>query len=326
MRKVLIVDDDTRIIQTLGSLLREEASVTLATSGEDAMMIAKANKPDLILLDVAMPGMDGFAVCGKLKNDPQTKSIPVIFIAAEDDGHDQTRGFELGAVDYVTKPFNLPIIAAKVKSLLAHLPASTVNGSADSRRRGADAPRKAEGNGRRAVEGGCRRAGKNDRSSLKNRLLSRQTGKIAAVAALLLFAGIGYGKYFKDSPAPPDAPQSRSYIPAKPDSPGRASSVDWVKNTSCGAIPKVSWWGTLTHKNMVEYVNQRHAGDWAPYIAKWEQQLVLMKDILSRDGTAKTKDGALLQGKELEAHIADLKTRVDVAVCLAGEAAVAKSR
>lgn len=343
-RKVLIVDDETTSIQALGDLLRDEAKITFATSGEDALMIAKANRPDLILLDVVMPGMDGFAVCRKLKSDPQTKSIPVIFIAAKDDEHDQAQGFELGAVDYVTKPLNSQIVAAKVKSLLAHLPtASTID--SDSSRRAADASRRATDTGRKAVaiagddgsinsrraadasykavENRDRRAEKSDRRPSGNKLFSMRAVTIAAVVGLLLFVGIGYGKYSKDSPAPPDASRTKLNIPAKPDSPGRASPTDWVKNTGCGTIPKVSWWGTLTHQSMVEYVNQKHGGNWAPYIAKWEQQLVLMKDILSRDGIAKTKDGARLQGKELEAHVADLKKRVDVAVCLAGEAAAA---
>lgn len=105
--KVLIVDDVPENIQILVHLLTEKGlKVNYAESGTKALKAIKNNIPDLILLDVSMPGMDGFEVCEKLKNDPATAHIPVIFLTAKVDQQDVINGLEKGAVDYVTKPFN----------------------------------------------------------------------------------------------------------------------------------------------------------------------------------------------------------------------------
>ncbi len=105
--RVLIVDDVPENIQILVHLLNEKGlKVNFAESGIKALKAIKNNIPDLILLDVSMPGMDGFEVCEKLKKDPLTADIPVIFLTAKVDQEDVINGLEKGAVDYVTKPFN----------------------------------------------------------------------------------------------------------------------------------------------------------------------------------------------------------------------------
>lgn len=116
---ILIVDDIPANIKVLGEALRFEYQVRLATEGERALKIAgSSNPPDLILLDIVMPKMDGYEVCRRLKEDSSTRNIPVIFITAMAEEEDETRGLALGAVDYITKPFSLPIVKARVKTHL----------------------------------------------------------------------------------------------------------------------------------------------------------------------------------------------------------------
>jgi len=117
--KILIVDDVPKNIQVLGSLLfHENLDVTFASNGHDAITLAKMNPIDLILLDVMMPGMDGFETCKKLKENPATSQIPVIFMTALNELQDKISGFQAGAVDFITKPFESEEVLARVKSQL----------------------------------------------------------------------------------------------------------------------------------------------------------------------------------------------------------------
>lgn len=114
---VLIVDDAKGNIKVLAELLRAEFKIRATTSGEKALEIAFSdNPPDLILLDVMMPEMDGYEVCKRLKSSAQTKGIPIIFITGKVLEEDEIYGLNLGAVDYITKPFNPVIIKARVNT------------------------------------------------------------------------------------------------------------------------------------------------------------------------------------------------------------------
>ncbi len=117
---ILVVDDTPDNITLLCSLLGEQYKNKVATNGAKALKIAMADpQPDLILLDIMMPEMDGYEVCRRLKEDPQTRHIPVIFLTAKTQHGDETKGFELGAVDYITKPIVPPILMARVQTHLA---------------------------------------------------------------------------------------------------------------------------------------------------------------------------------------------------------------
>ena len=119
-RLVLIVDDTPTNVAVISSLLKEVYRTKVATNGEKALAIANGvEKPDLILLDVMMPGMDGYEVCRRLKANPETAEIPVIFLTAKTDAVDEEKGFEVGAIDYIHKPFSAPIVLARVKTQLA---------------------------------------------------------------------------------------------------------------------------------------------------------------------------------------------------------------
>ncbi len=104
--RILIVDDVSRNLELLGEILRsDEREILAANQGERALLLAKNTLPDLILLDVMMPGMDGFKVCRQLKADPATAQIPIIFITSKNEQEDIVKGFNEGAVDYIVKPF-----------------------------------------------------------------------------------------------------------------------------------------------------------------------------------------------------------------------------
>lgn len=116
---VLVVDDVPDNLALVGGLLEDFYAVRYATSGEKALRIATSdNPPDIILLDIVMPEMDGLEVCRRLKADPATASIPVIFVTSKTEAEDETRGFALGAVDYISKPVSPPILLARVKTHL----------------------------------------------------------------------------------------------------------------------------------------------------------------------------------------------------------------
>ncbi len=116
---ILIVDDTPQNIQILGKGLRDENySIAVASSGKEALKAVEKFLPDLILLDIMMPEMDGFETCRRLKRDPKTEHIPVIFLTALADADSLVKGFEYGAIDYITKPFNTREVSARVKTHL----------------------------------------------------------------------------------------------------------------------------------------------------------------------------------------------------------------
>ncbi|MBF0399337.1 MAG: response regulator [Magnetococcales bacterium] len=118
--KILLVEDEQHNIVVLGSALRHLYQVNVATSGEQALeKLATPPYPDMILLDIVMPGISGFAVCQSLKRNPGTADIPIIFITAKDSEADETMGFDLGAVDFISKPIRPAIVSARVQTHLA---------------------------------------------------------------------------------------------------------------------------------------------------------------------------------------------------------------
>jgi putative two-component system response regulator len=117
---ILVVDDAPDSLTLLNALLRDEYKVKVANSGERALAIANSeSQPDLILLDIMMPEMDGYEVCERLKGDAHTRHIPVIFLTAKSEEADEQRGLDLGAMDYITKPIKGAIVRTRVRTQLA---------------------------------------------------------------------------------------------------------------------------------------------------------------------------------------------------------------
>jgi class 3 adenylate cyclase/AmiR/NasT family two-component response regulator len=115
---ILVVDDTPANIALLSEVLKADYRVKVATSGERALTLIAAEKPDLILLDIMMPDLSGYQVCERLKADAATRSIPIIFVTAMGDTEDEERGLALGAVDYIAKPISPPIVRARVRTQL----------------------------------------------------------------------------------------------------------------------------------------------------------------------------------------------------------------
>lgn len=116
--KILVIDDQTINIRLVGEIFKTDCDIFMAMDGEQGIAQCQATLPDLVLLDLVMPGIDGYEVCRRLKADPATQHIPIIFITSQRDEADEARGFALGAVDYVTKPFNQTVLAARVNTHL----------------------------------------------------------------------------------------------------------------------------------------------------------------------------------------------------------------
>ena len=117
--RLLLVDDEPTNLQVLRHVLQADYRLLFATDGARALQVAREQLPQLILLDIMMPGMDGYAVCRALKADPATAGIPVIFITALTDSQDETAGFDVGGVDYLTKPVSPPVVRARVRTHLS---------------------------------------------------------------------------------------------------------------------------------------------------------------------------------------------------------------
>lgn len=117
--EILVVDDNSENIQTVGNILsKKNYSLRFAGSGQQALQTLQFGKPDLILLDIAMPGIDGFAVCEKIKANPDTNDIPIIYLTAKTQPEDIIKGLKTGAVDYIKKPFNNEELQLRVKTHL----------------------------------------------------------------------------------------------------------------------------------------------------------------------------------------------------------------
>ncbi|HCY85290.1 MAG TPA: hybrid sensor histidine kinase/response regulator [Desulfobacteraceae bacterium] len=116
---LLLVDDTPSNIRVLNGILQDDYRIVVATNGPDALSLAASeNRPDLILLDIMMPDMDGYEVCRQLKASPQTQKIPLIFVTAKGEDKDESKGFAIGCVDYIKRPVSPPIVLARVQTHL----------------------------------------------------------------------------------------------------------------------------------------------------------------------------------------------------------------
>src|SRR5512141_3459249 len=116
--RILLVDDAKANLDILVEGLKSEHKLSLALNGEMALQVAARTPPDLVLLDIIMPGMDGYEVCRRLRERPETAEVPIMFLSSLEEVRNKTRGFEAGANDYLTKPFDMLEVKARVRSLL----------------------------------------------------------------------------------------------------------------------------------------------------------------------------------------------------------------
>ena len=116
---VLVVDDAPENLDLMKAILAPHYKVKLAINGEAALRLVAAGAPDIVLLDVMMPGMDGYEVCRRIKADPLRRDLPVLLVSAMSEAADEGRGCEAGAADFITKPVSAPVVLARVRSQLA---------------------------------------------------------------------------------------------------------------------------------------------------------------------------------------------------------------
>jgi len=133
--QILVVEDDRNIRELIEYALKKAGYRILgAGSGEDALKAVRAEPPDLIVLDLMLPGMDGLEFCRRLKDDPKTRAIPVVMLTAKSDETDIVTGLELGADDYITKPFSPRVVVARIRAILRRRGEEDVDESAEIRR------------------------------------------------------------------------------------------------------------------------------------------------------------------------------------------------
>ncbi|MHB0874952.1 MAG: response regulator transcription factor [Anaerolineae bacterium] len=118
MSRILVVDDDVDVAKTIENALRRSHTVFLAFSGVQGIQMGRQVKPDAIILDIAMPGMDGFEACRRMRDDPMLAEIPVLFLTAKGRIEDRIQGLQVGGDDYVTKPFNLQELELRIQAIL----------------------------------------------------------------------------------------------------------------------------------------------------------------------------------------------------------------
>lgn len=178
MNSILVVDDNAHLIALLGKMLEPLGQVRFATSGSAAMALMRSLPPDLVLLDAEMPGMNGYEVCQAMKVDPDLGAIPVIFVTAHDDVEAELRGLAAGAVDFIAKPVNEPVLLARVRTQLR------LKSLADELRRSA------------SIDGLTRLA---NRSSFDQRLAQEWARAVRARSGLsLLLLDVDHFKKFND--------------------------------------------------------------------------------------------------------------------------------
>ena len=303
---ILIVDDEPINIKVLSDLLKDDAQIIFATDGEKGIASVHENHPALILLDVMMPDLDGYEVCKRLKANPRTKSIPIIFITAMDHEQDVAAGLELGAIDYVTKPFNPDVVRMKVKNQLAHASSSVIAISDKS-------------------------APTTDPSDPQAKRSIGRGPVFALLAVSIIAAGIagywyldgpgvdritGGSSMSRNTPAPETGETGASTV--------RRADLSWVKTSKCAQPPQVAWWLNKTRQKIAGYAHTTYGGDWNSYINKWIQRRTKLEDISQRGSIAVTTSGVRLSGADLKAYIVQTTQRINVMRCLAEENAISR--
>jgi CheY-like chemotaxis protein len=356
--KVLFINVDGDILDIFIKGLQGEASISFTSEGSKALEMVRLNKPDLILLDVMTSDMSGFEACRVLKTDPVSQHIPVVFLTKNSDRENISKGLKLGATDYITEPLVPDVIIAKVRNFLEQITASRASERPkESSSSEAEQTLDQRPQGEARPDSFPKPAKKAQRVPLAKFLIIALFIVATAGGGYALFLnapvnvlnrfetlyswviGLDYRTelakllplplepVIEEDMAEEDLAEEDEQTPVQPQSnetvglpvatrvtpPTPAPSTD-----SCGDIPKIPWWGNASHESIITYVNNKNNGDWDVYIAKWERQLLKLRDIHSRGGTGITPIlGSRLHGPALAEYISQFEKRLDVARCLA---------
>ncbi len=295
--KLLIVDDEEINMKLLASFIDDvRVQPLFATNGSDALLIAHKQHPDLILLDVVMPDISGYDVCQKLKSDPSTRDIPIIFLTGQNSPQAEAKGLALGAVDYIAKPYDPNIVRTKIENQFAHI--SNI---------------------------GQRRSSPSIAMGKTIQRPELVAGVIVGLAvALIVGVGIFSGQFsFTGAPAGKitDAPDPGPGITR---SSAQRVSVGLAAETQCGEFPDVDWWTYNTHVTVAIYVRSNFSGDWDAYLDVWtERQQNLVNLFEAGVGARILNADIILSGDELATYVDQMAERVTVIECLRDEATLA---
>lgn len=348
--KVLLINLDDDILDTLIKGLQSEASITFTSTGSETFEMVRLHKPDLILLDLKKSDLNGFEICQALKADPESQSIPVVFLTRIGGAKNIARAFELGAIEYITEPLDHDAVNLKIQGLLAQIAASRPSEAPEE-----IIPSVEENRSEQRLE---QHPEQHPEQQPQHRRKGMSTAKFVIIALLLvLIEGGGYVWYTNDLPedridigsfldavlntvlqtgptgqtSAPDEEELVEEIKEEPlkepqsagikelSAPAENPAPEPVVSTeTCGEIPKVPWWSGATHESIIAYVNSKHDGDWDAYILKWENQLLNLQGVYSRGGTVVTPiQRSQLSGAALADYISQFERRLDVARCLA---------
>ena len=276
--RILIVEDEPDIREIISYNLRQAGlEPETAEDGEQALVKAESLRPDLIILDLMLPGIDGLEVCRLLKQRDSVRHIPVLMLTAKADEVDRIVGLELGADDYLTKPYDPRELALRVRNVLGRTTGTPVGGGH-----------------RPQVEAPFPEVPAADPAAPSRRGGGLAFGGLAGVIIFVL--GAAWFMTGREEPS---------------------SDTAWVVDSGCPRLPVVEWWAVNDHAAVVRYVQDKHEGDWQPYIRKWTRQHDKMRDIHDRGSTAVTRDGHRLSSQKLAAHIIKIENRLAVIRCLA---------
>ena len=302
-KHILVVEDDEFVQELLAICLRDKGyKVSVAATGKETRLFFGKERPDLVLLDLTLPDADGLDLAGEIR---AFSLVPIMVLTARKGRYDRLTALGVGADDYLTKPCDPEEILLRVRNILnragKQVPAAPPKGLGGT---GAAAGVWPPGGTAAALA-------------------------IAALAVAVIGIIIGAKMFFAETP-PSLAAGAGSPSAGSGDTKAQPATallgIEWVHNNTCGQIPRVEWWGEVSHMKVLNYVNTRHGGGWRPYIEKWALQQVKMQDIHDRGSAAITKEGIRLGGAELKAYIEKISKRLSVVRCLAMEASKAKSK
>ncbi len=295
--KLLIVDDEEINMKLLASFIDDvRVQPLFATNGSDALLIAHKQHPDLILLDVVMPDISGYDVCKKLKSDPDTRDIPIIFLTGQNNSEAEAKGLALGAVDYIAKPYDPIMVRTKIENQFAHI--SNI--------------------GQRRSSGSTAVQQSDQRPWL--------VGGVVAIVAIALITGVGiFSGQFSFTGAPAgnvaDAPDPGPGITRSSE---QRVSVGLAAETQCGEFPDVDWWTYNSHVTVAIYVRSNFGSDWGAYLDVWTERHQNLVNLFEAGVGARILNADIvLSGDELATYVDQMAERVTIIECLREEATLA---
>lgn len=336
---VLIVDDDEDIRTYLSVLIHDSAETIEAANGDKGIALAESRLPDLILLDLMMPGTDGYQVCKTLKQNADTRHIPIVFITAQADRTFEAAAMKMGAIDYVVKPFDTDIVSSKVKNYLGMLHQGEQLNTVLRHRRGRHL---IWGTVAAVIAGvgGFFAHSYLDLADQESPIVEQSTSapspqvRQQPTAPVIQRPPADVSAPVAARPAPPSnvtgaqttkpptlAPkedsleEARALFDQRHDRTGARDA--WVKEAHCGVVPLVDWWQNVSPNSMAKYVEKHHDGVWDGYAAKWRKHLLRTENTMSKGGAMKAPNGTILRGSSLREFVSKLRKRVDVVDCLA---------